>query len=42
MWISPSDPLLRQRRHLKTTARAQRSYARRTEVIEPIFGIGIF
>ena len=39
LWIGPSDALLRKRRHWMTTERALRLYARRKELIEPIFGI---
>ena len=39
LWIGPYDDLLRQHRHWMTTDRAQGLYARRKELIEPIFGI---
>ena len=39
LWIGPSDALLRQHRHWMTTEKAQGLYARRKELIEPIFGI---
>ena len=39
LWIGPSDALLRKHRHWMTTERARRLYARRKELIEPIFGI---
>ncbi len=39
LWIGPSDALLRKHRHWMTTKRARRLYARRKELIEPIFGI---
>jgi len=39
LWIGPSDSLLRKHRHWMTTERARGLYARRKELIEPIFGI---
>ena len=39
LWIGPSDALLRKHRHWMTTERARHLYARRKELIEPIFGI---
>ena len=39
LWIGPSDALLRKHRHWMTTERARRLYARRKELIEPLFGI---
>lgn len=39
LWIGPSDALLRKHWHWMTTERARRLYARRKELIEPIFRI---
>ncbi len=37
--MGPSEALIRKHRHWMTTERARRLYARRKELIEPIFGI---
>lgn len=39
LWIGPYDALLRKHRQWMTTERARGLYARRKELIEPIFGI---
>ncbi len=39
LWIGPTDTLLRKHRQWMTTEMARRWYARRKELVEPVFGI---
>ena len=39
LWIGPTDTLLRKHRRWMTTETARRWYARRKELIKPVFGI---